>query len=243
MGERSAHCGSILRVREKGRGRRSPSPFPGAQCCAILLVRLLVGSLRVLVPLLAVLLRRRRVRLRLVVLAHLVVVGGLEMVVGGRGVVRRRLVMALVGGMFARCGHVGPTFRYCGRAPGAPWPAEQSIGQDRCRWDMGVSGFPGVRDARDNHPLIAFPSSLLKKGVPTQSMPRKTGWGVVRQMAHQRGPQRASGARAAIGERQVANGRHVWQCRSPDPLMLAGGAETGRITRRAVREPSVSPAA
>ncbi len=88
-----------------------------------LLVGVLVGGLRVLVPLLAVLLRRRRVRLRLVVLAHLVVVGCLQVVVGGRRVVRRRLVMALVGRVLARRGHVGPTFRYCGRAPGAPWPA------------------------------------------------------------------------------------------------------------------------
>ncbi|MDQ6833632.1 MAG: hypothetical protein M3008_09545, partial [Chloroflexota bacterium] len=81
-----------------------------------------------------------RVRLRLIMLALLVVMC--------------RLVMALVGRVLARRGHVGPTFRYCGRAPGAPWPAEQSIGQNRCRRDTMVSDFLGESDARDNRPFI-----------------------------------------------------------------------------------------
>lgn len=90
-------------------------PIPRA-----LFVRLLVGRLRVLMPLLAVLLRRRRVRFRLIVLALLVVMRRLQVVVRGGSVVHRRLVMALVGGMLARRGHVEPTFRSCGRTPVCP---------------------------------------------------------------------------------------------------------------------------
>ena len=75
-----------------------------------LFVRLLVGGLRVLVGLLAVLLRRRRVRLRLVMLPLLMVMRRLQVVVRGRRVVRRRLVMALVGRMLRRRGHIKPTF-------------------------------------------------------------------------------------------------------------------------------------
>ncbi len=62
-----------------------------------LFVRLLVGGLRVLVGLLAVLLRGRRMR-------------RLQMVVRSGRVVRRRLVMALVGRMLRRRGHIKPTF-------------------------------------------------------------------------------------------------------------------------------------
>lgn len=86
-----------------------------------LAVGVLVRGLRVLAPFLAVLLCRRRMRLRLVVLALLMMMGGLQVVVRG-GMVRRRLVMALVGGMLARCGHVGPILCSCSRTPAASWP-------------------------------------------------------------------------------------------------------------------------
>jgi len=75
-----------------------------------------VRGLRVLVRLLAVFLRRRRVRLRLVMLPLLMVMCRLQVVVRGRRVVRRCLVMALVGRMLARRGHSEPTFpRLAGR--------------------------------------------------------------------------------------------------------------------------------
>lgn len=62
-----------------------------------LFVGLLVGGLRVLVRLLAVLLRRRRVLFGGLVLAHLVMVCRLQMMVRRRRMVRCRLVMTLVG--------------------------------------------------------------------------------------------------------------------------------------------------
>ncbi len=97
-------------------------PFLNSRIPRALFVRLLVSGLRVLMRLLAVLQRRRRVRFRLVVLPLLVVVRRLQVVVRGGGVVRRRLVMALVGRMLARRGHVEPTFRSCGQTPTASWP-------------------------------------------------------------------------------------------------------------------------
>jgi len=64
---------------------------------ADLLVGLLAGGGRVLVCLLAVLVGRCRVLLRIVVLTHLMMVRGLQMVVCRRRMMRCRLVMALVG--------------------------------------------------------------------------------------------------------------------------------------------------
>jgi len=81
-----------------------------------------VGGLRVLVRLLAVLLRRRRVRLRLVMLPLLMVMCRLQVVVRGRRVVRRRLVMALVGRMLRRRGHSEPTFPHVAGRPLRPGP-------------------------------------------------------------------------------------------------------------------------
>ncbi len=56
-------------------------------------------------------------RLCLIMLTLLVVVRRLQVVVRGRRVVRRRLVMALVGRMLAHRRHDGPTFP---RVPGRP---------------------------------------------------------------------------------------------------------------------------
>ena len=67
------------------------SGLPGGLALGVL-----VGGLRVLMPLLAVLLGRLGVLLRLVLLALLMMMGSLQVMVRRRGVVRRRLVMALV---------------------------------------------------------------------------------------------------------------------------------------------------
>lgn len=75
-----------------------------------------MSGLRVLVRLLAVLLRRRRVCLRLVMLPLLVVMCRLQVVA------RRRLVMALVGRMLARRGHSEPTFPRLAGRPLRPGP-------------------------------------------------------------------------------------------------------------------------
>ncbi len=64
-----------------------------------------VGIRAVLMPLLAVLVCRGGVLLRLVVLALLMMVGRLQVMVGGGLVLRRRLMVVLARGMLGVAGH------------------------------------------------------------------------------------------------------------------------------------------
>lgn len=98
---------------ENGEARTSVFAPPLCECLA-LLRGVLVGGGGVLMRLLRVLVRRLRVLLRLLVLAALVVINGVEVMMGGCLMVRHRAQVMLFGGVRALsgAGH--------GRFPSAP---------------------------------------------------------------------------------------------------------------------------